>query len=146
MQPLSPSKAVEALNTITPEMRNLVIEANIKNQSAGPVAAAWDAALRKVREKAGSQPPDSTTTNSVPITPRSRNFWEKDVVEDEPDVSLVDVNASLMEVPGSPTTGGPFQTTKSPSTPRMRSTPNGSPTKNLSPVRRGSFVARAGEF
>ena len=145
MQPLSPAKAVEALDSITPEMRNLVIEANIKNQSAGPVAAAWDAALRKVRERAGSQPPDSTTTNGVPLTPRSRNFWEKAVVEEEPVVTLVGVDASVIEVPGSPTTGGPYQLTKTPSTPRTKSTPNGSPTKNLSPVRRGSFVAR-GEF
>ena len=145
MQPLSPSKAVEALDSITPEMRNLVIEANIKNQSAGPVAAAWDAALRKVREKASSQPPDSTTTNSTPFTPRSRNFWERDVVEEKPDVALVDVDVSVVEVPGSPTTGGPYQLAKTPSTPRTRSTPNGSPTKNPSPVRRGSFVAR-GDF
>jgi len=144
MQPLSPSKAVEALDSITPEMRNLVIEANIKNQSAGPVAAAWDAALRKVREKASSQP-DSMTTNGAPLTPRSRNFWEKDVAEGEPVVALMDVDASVIEVPGSPTTGGPYQLTKTPSTPGTRSTPNGSPTKNLSPVRRGSFVAR-GEF
>ncbi len=148
MQPLSPSKTAEALNNITPEMHNLVIEANIKNQSAGPVATAWDAALRKVRDKArssGSQLPNATA-DGAPVTPRSRNFWEKGVVGEEPVVVLVDVDASVIEVPGSPTTGGSYQLTKMPSTPRVRSTPSGSPMKNLSPVRRSSFGPGSGEF
>jgi len=148
MQPLSPSKMAEALNNITPEMRNLVIEANIKNQSAGPVATAWDTALRKVREKGRSdslQPPNGTM-NGAPVTPRSRNFWEKEVVEEDPVVLLADVDASVIEVPGSLTVGGPYQLTKMPSTPRVRSTPSGSPTKNHSPVRRSSFGPGSGEF
>jgi len=148
MQPLPPSKTAEALNNITPEMRNLVIEANIKNQSAGPVATAWDTALRKVREKtkSGSSQPPTGTTNGAPVTPRSRNFWEKEVVGEDSVVVVADVDTSVIEVPGSPTAGGPYQLTKMPSTIRVRSTPRGSPTKDLSPVRRSSFGPGSGEF
>jgi hypothetical protein len=79
MQTLWPSKTTEALNNIMPEMRNLVVEANIKNQSAGPVATAWDTALRKVREKArsGSLQPLNATTNCAPVNPRSRTSGKK---------------------------------------------------------------------
>lgn len=95
MQPLSPSAMAETLELLTPDMQALVVEANIKNNSAGPIATAWEAALlRAIRmtpgknssdgklvEGSAKQNPDGTP--STPSTPhRSKNFWEKEVVEE----------------------------------------------------------------
>lgn len=50
-------------------MYNLVVEANIKNQVAGPVASAWDAALRQDAAK----PKTKRVHASLPSEPKSNN-------------------------------------------------------------------------
>ncbi|KDR75519.1 hypothetical protein GALMADRAFT_247963 [Galerina marginata CBS 339.88] len=173
MFPLSPAQTTEALEKLTPEMRHLVIEANIKNQTAGPIASAWDAALRRAREislithpSGGSTTMSSNagnstspaTTNTTPITPRTKNFWEKDAGEEEA-VAFVDDVPAAVPVPVSATApssssrpGSPHKLSRTPSTPRMGRREKGdgdgssSPTKAHSPVRRTSFGVGAGEF
>ena len=95
MQPLSPSATTETLELLTPDIQALVVEANIKNNHAGPIATAWEAALLKAirlpptdsdtpleedgLEKSGKQSPERPSST----TPyRSKNFWEKEVVEE----------------------------------------------------------------
>lgn len=97
MQPLSSSATTEVLELLTPDMQALVVEANIKNNHAGPIATAWEAALLKaIRlppiessdtslekdggvEKSEKQSPERPSSN----TPhRAKNFWEKEVVEE----------------------------------------------------------------
>jgi hypothetical protein len=99
MQPLSSSATTETLQLLTPDMLALVVEANIKNNHAGPIATAWEAALLKaIRlppdmpplekkdgvEKNGKQSPErSSSSMSTLSTPnRSKNFWEKEVVDE----------------------------------------------------------------
>lgn len=112
MQPLSPSATTEALELLTPDMQALVVEANIKNNHAGPIATAWEAALLKaIRlppidsdtpplekkdrvEKNENQSPERSSSCSILSTPhRSKNFWEKEVVEE------VTVPATVSESP-----------------------------------------------
>lgn len=142
MQPLPPPAMNEALAMLTPEMQALVVEANIKNNHAGPIATAWEAALlRAIRvptldsdialeqdgsngnavEKLQNQSPERTT--STPSTPhRFKNFWEKEVVEE------VTVPATVSEEPHS-------------SRPLVKKRSSGS-----SPVRQVSFGGRSGEL
>ena len=103
MQPLSPSATNEALGLLTPEIQALIVEANIKNIHTGPIATAWEAALLKAIcvptldsdttleqdglnreegvEKSNRQ--NLERTSPTPSTPRrSKNFWEKEVVEE----------------------------------------------------------------
>lgn len=85
----------EALRLLTPDIQALVVEANIKNNRAGPIATAWEAALLKAirlspiytaLEKDGvetSEKQCSERMSSTLSTPhRSKNFWEKDVMEE----------------------------------------------------------------
>ena len=108
MQPVSPSAMTEVLELLTPDMQALVVEANIKNNRAGPIATAWETALlQAIRlppmdsdtalekdglEKSEKQSPERTSsTLSTPY--RSKNFWEKEVVEE------VTVPATVFEPP-----------------------------------------------
>ena len=107
MHPLTPSQTVQALAKITPEMRSLVLEANIKNQTAGPVATAWDAALRRAtdallasskNDNVTSEPSErstSPTKASTAAPKRAKNFWEKDAADADDIVTLVD-DASIL--------------------------------------------------
>ena len=128
MEPLTQAKTKEVFEEITPEMCNLIIEANIKNQTAGPIANAWDAALRRAAASA-------TAGGPVPATPRTRNFWEKAAeagTDTESSIVFVEsASASLTE-------GGEAQLPRVPSTPRLgRRGVSNSPTKGQSPVRKG---------
>ena len=40
------------------------------------------------------------------FSPRLGNFWEKEVLEERSIAPFVDVDASMIEAPGSPITGG----------------------------------------
>lgn len=108
MQPLSPSATTEALQLLTPDMQALVVEANIKNTRAGPIATAWEAALLKaiclppidsdmalkedgVEKTEKKNPERKWSTLSTPH--RSKNFWEKEVMEE------VTVPATVSEPP-----------------------------------------------
>ncbi|KAF9477885.1 hypothetical protein BDN70DRAFT_79649 [Pholiota conissans] len=143
MSPLSPAQTKKAFDQLTPEMRNLIIEANIKNQTAGPIANTWNAVLRKAASAAASK---STTTTEAgaeaktPSTPRSTNFWEKatGVVEDtEASMVFVDTTMAASAVAG--TAESPLK--RVPSTPRLgRRDLSSSPTKPRSPVRKGSLA------
>lgn len=96
----------ETLALLTPDIQDLIVEANIKNNHAGPIATAWEAALLKAirvpalnsdtplekgdpdenvtRRVEKSKQRDSETTPSIPFAPhRTKNFWEKEVVEEE---------------------------------------------------------------
>ena len=99
MQPLSPSTTIEVLELLTPNMRDLIVEANIKNNLAGPIATAWEAALLKAIHLPSTESDDKTTPidkkdgveksekqspeRPSSVTPhRAKNFWEKEVVEE----------------------------------------------------------------
>ena len=99
MQPLSPSTTTEVLELLTPNMRDLIVEANIKNNLAGPIATAWEAALLKAIHLPSTESDDKTTPidkkdgvekseKQSPERPssatphRAKNFWEKEVVEE----------------------------------------------------------------
>ena len=100
MQPLSPSATTEALDLLTPDMRALVVEANIKNNHAGPIATAWEAALLKAIhlppidsdmpphekkywvERNENRSPERSSSCTLSTPHRSKNFWEKEVVEE----------------------------------------------------------------
>jgi hypothetical protein len=108
MQPLSPSATTEVLELLAPDIQDLIVEANIKNNHAGPVATAWEAALLKAirlpptdsddtlpledgAEKSGKQSPERPS--SALSTPhRAKNFWEKEVVEE---VTVPDTNVTI---------------------------------------------------
>lgn len=141
MEPLTEAKTKEVFEEITPEMYNLIIEANIKNQTAGPIATAWDAALRR---SAASASASATANGAALVTPRTRNFWEKAAeagADTESSIVFVEpVSASL-------TDDGEVQLPRVPSTPRLgRRGLSSSPTKGQSPVRRASFGPAAGEI
>ena len=89
-------------------MQTLVVEANIKNNHAGPIATAWEAALLKairlpangsdtpplekkdgVEEKSENRSSERSSSLSTPH--RAKNFWEKEVVEE---VTVPDTNVS----------------------------------------------------
>ncbi|KAH9485695.1 Chaperone protein DnaJ [Psilocybe cubensis] len=173
MHPLSPSQTLEALEKVSPTIRDLIIEANIKNQTAGPIAVAWDAALRKALDAlileartnstaaqaqtnmdgAGVAETSSPTVSAaaVPITPRAKNFWEKDTASEADDlVTLVSESDTTLVNKGSESRpASPHKTLgRVPSTPRLASGGSGrvSPTKSHSPVRKASFGGGAGEF
>jgi len=94
MQPLSPSATTEALNLLTPGMQALIVEANIKNNRAGPIATAWEAALLKAiclppidsdtaLKEDGVEKSEKQNLERTSSTPqRFKNFWEKEVVEE----------------------------------------------------------------
>ena len=81
-------------------MQDLVIEANIKNNHAGPIATAWEAALLKAirlpptesdtpplekrdgGEKSERQSPERPSSATLSTPHRAKNFWEKEVVEE----------------------------------------------------------------
>ncbi len=133
MEPLTQAKSKEVFEEITPEMCNLIIEANIKNQTAGPIANAWDAALRQAA--AASASASAAAGGAAPATPRTRNFWEKAAeagTDTESSIVIVEsASASLDE-------GGEAQLPRVPSTPRLgRRRLSSSPTKGQSPVRKG---------
>lgn len=113
MQPLSPSATTETLKLLTPDMQALVVEANIKNNHAGPIATAWEAALLKairlppndsdtpplektegVEEKSENKSQERSSSLSTPH--RAKNFWEKEVVE-EVTVPDTDVSETPLE-------------------------------------------------
>ncbi|PPQ88960.1 hypothetical protein CVT25_005059 [Psilocybe cyanescens] len=174
MHPLSPAQTLEALEKVSPEIRDLIIEANIKNQTAGPIAEAWDAALRRaldamlLKSRSGGGNSDSTGASraggtagaapntQAPMTPRTKNFWEKDAVDADEIVTLVSAStseetlntiepeseSSLRSRPGSPRKG----LSRVPSTPRLGGSGRESPTKAHSPVRKNSFGPGSGEF
>ncbi|KAF8957346.1 hypothetical protein BDZ97DRAFT_1846999 [Flammula alnicola] len=155
MHPVSAAQSTQAFDALTPELRNLVVEANIKNQSAGPIAAAWEAALRLRKVTPRDPASGMTTRNSssktdvhelveTPKTLRTKNFWEKEVVEEaESVVALADAASTSSSPTG--VAESTQQLRRVPSTPRLgrHAQLNGSPTKSHSPVRKGSF---AGEF
>ena len=116
MQPLSSSATTEVLELLTPDIQDLIVEANIKNNNAGPIATAWEAALLKAlrlpstdsddttplekkdgAEKSEKQSPERPSS-ATPSTPhRAKNFWEKEVVEE---VTVPDtITTSVSDLP-----------------------------------------------
>jgi len=94
-------------------MQELILEANIKNNYAGPIATAWEAALRKairlppidpgdtqpLEKKEGlekSEKPSLERLSSLSTPYRAKNFWEKEVVEE---VTVPDTSTSVSELP-----------------------------------------------
>ena len=132
MEPLTQAKTKEVFEEITPEMCNLIIEANIKNQTAGPIASAWDAALRRAAAAAAAS---ATAGGAAPATPRTRNFWEKAAeASTDTESSIVFVDSASASL----TDGGEGELPRVPSTPRLgRRGLSSSPTKGQSPVRKG---------
>ena len=116
MQPLSPSATTEVLELLTPAMQDLIVEANIKNNHAGPIATAWEAALLKaIRlplidsdddtlslekkdgvEKSEKQSPERPPSASLSSLHRVKQFWEKEVVEE---VTVPDTTTTVSELP-----------------------------------------------
>ena len=113
MQPLSPSATTEVLELLTPDMQTLVVEANIKNNRMGPIATAWEAALLKairlpppddtppplekedgVLERSEIQSLERSSSFTLSTPHRSKNFWEKEVEEEE-----VTVPVTVSELP-----------------------------------------------
>jgi len=94
MRPLSPAATTEVLDLLTPDMQALVVEANIKNNSVGPIATAWEAALRKAvrlpsptlekKEVEENEKPglERSLSSSSSAPNRFKNFWEKEVVDE----------------------------------------------------------------
>jgi len=128
MQPLSPSATTEVLELLTPNMQDLIVEANIKNNHAGPIATAWESALLKAirlppidmlslekkrledaswgglekgdDKQSPERPSSSATTLSTPH--RAKNFWEKEVVEEV--MMVPDTTTISTSTPATPTT------------------------------------------
>ena len=122
MQPLSPSATTEVLDLLTPDMQALVVEANIKNNNAGPIATAWEAALLKAiripsndsdtlplekkegmavvvgKEKEKNERPSLVERSSSSSSIRSRNFWEKEVVDEVTVPAIVSSESPLVHV------------------------------------------------
>ncbi|KAF8911627.1 hypothetical protein CPB84DRAFT_1958011 [Gymnopilus junonius] len=145
MQPLQPTQTAAALDTLTPEMHNLVTETNIKIQTVGPIASAWEAALRKAYSTRQS-PAGSGSGNTPPATDqptpqghRTKNFWEK---EADPAVDADIITLAGSESPSSSSR----PVSRTPSTPRGRRSPSPSKAHSSSPMRRGSFGPGAGEI
>lgn len=101
MRPVTPTQATAAYEALTPEMQNLVIEANIKNQAMGPIAAAWEAAVTKAKSFSTRINGTSGGT-ATPATNRTRAFWEKDIAESE--IVLVDSTMLESNPPSAPST------------------------------------------
>ena len=94
-------------------MHELIIEANVKNNHVGPIAAAWEAALLKalrlpsidsgdtqsLEKKDGVEKNENQclerSSSSLSIPYRAKNFWEKEVVEE---VTVPDAITSVSEV------------------------------------------------
>lgn len=122
MQPLSPSATTEVLDLLTPDMQALVVEANIKNNNAGPIATAWEAALLKAiripsndsdtlpfekkeggvvvvgKEDEKNERPSLVERSSSSSSIRSRNFWEKEVVDEVTVPAIVSSESPLVHV------------------------------------------------
>ena len=157
---MSQQKAVSLLEELTPEMRKLVAETNIKIQQAGPIASAWDAALRRAFSKRESASTGSKTGNqSTPQAARSKNFWEREPTDSSDDiVKVVDLPNGVSPSSSRPSTPGKLNRARTPSTPRLGRTSSlgdeaesgvprsPSPSKTHSPVRRGSSGAGPGEI
>ncbi|CAA7260548.1 unnamed protein product [Cyclocybe aegerita] len=146
MQPLEPAKATKTLEELSPEIQALVVEANIKNQNAGPIASAWEAVLRRSRS---SSPGATDATSEAPKTPapKVKNFWERDIKDEEAEdiITLVDA-ANGTPIQMSSPRAGDTSLPRTPSSSRLGPVVDRmSPTKTHSPVRRESFVG-AGEF
>ncbi|KAF8161443.1 hypothetical protein B0H34DRAFT_747330 [Crassisporium funariophilum] len=113
--PLTRAHTEKALERLTPEMEALVVEANIKNQVGGPIRGAWEAALAKMafgspvkashagvekEKESDNDRPRTPTPASMPMTPRSKNFWERAAGEEEVAVPV------LQRTPSTPRLGG----------------------------------------
>lgn len=113
MRPLSPSTTTEVLESFTPYMHELIIEANVKNNHVGPIAAAWEAALLKAIRLPSIESGDTQSlekkdgvennekqclerSSSLSTPYRAKNFWEKEVVEE---VTVPDTTTSVSELP-----------------------------------------------
>ena len=86
MQPLSPEKTRETLDILTPEMHAMVVEANIKNHTSGPIQTAWRSALATTSKQAPAESimdlnTYTTVKEELPRTPNS--LWDE--VEGEED-------------------------------------------------------------
>lgn len=139
MEPLTEVKSKEIFDEITPEMCNLVIEANIKNHTAGPVANAWDAALRKADAAASL----IEKSENAPVKPRTRNFWEAAEGGTDTESNIVFVESITTDAADE----REGRLARVPSTPRLgRRGLSTSPTKGLSPVRKGSSAVAPGEI
>ena len=157
---MSQQKAVSLLEELTPEMRKLVAETNIKIQQAGPIASAWDGALRRAFSKRESASTGGKTGNqSTPPAARPKNFWEREPTDSSDDiVKVVDLPNGVSPSSSRPSTPGKLNRARTPSTPRLGRTSSlgdetesgvprsPSPSKTHSPVRRGSSGAGPGEI
>jgi len=138
MQPLSPERTTETLDILTPEIHAMVVEANIKNHTSGPIHAAWKAALASTSKQV---PPESiigqTTCTAVkdelPQTPNS--LWDEVLEEEDTEEHEPHIGSSSRSRSGSPT----LRREALPSTKVGDATITHSPGRN-------SSVPSAGEF
>ena len=139
MHPLSPQETREALDKLTPEMHALVFEANIKNQTSGPIATAWRDAL----------------TTSEHLFPNGHILDEPitDPVEQESLISESLPEKEAESLSDSRTDDPNLQPQLEVHAVKLR-TPSASPLPDMnetqlkarSPARKGSFGPGAGEF
>ena len=139
MHPLSPQETRETLDQLTPEMHALVFEANIKNQTSGPIATAWKDAL----------------TTSERLFPNGHILDEPITtpVEQEPQISDSLLKMEAESMGDSMTDDANLQSQLDVHIPTLR-TPSASPFPDMhetqsnarSPARKGSFGPGAGEF
>ena len=101
MRPLT-NPSEEIMETLSKEMENMVIEANIK-KDAGPLRSVWEAAVTKGRAAQMS----TSTVGRGTTARKTRNFWEaEDVLESEEDM---DGGSGTLPSPVSPVGTPPRQ-------------------------------------
>ena len=139
MQPLSPEKTRETLDILTPEMHAMVVEANIKNHTSGPIQTAWKSALATSKQPPAESTVDQNTYTTVkeelPRTPNS--LWdeiegEEDTEEHGPRIGSPSKSSSV-----SPTLRREALSSKAEDAPNQTKTP--SPGRNSSGPSAGEF-------
>jgi hypothetical protein len=106
MQPLSPEKTRETLDVLTPEMHAMVVEANIKNHTSGPIQTAWRSTLATTSKHVPAdsiidQTTCTTVEEDLPRTPNS--LWDEIQREEETEQLALRIGSPSRSRSGSPT-------------------------------------------
>jgi len=138
MHPLSSQEMRETLDKLTPEMYALVFEANIKNQTSGPIATAWKEALKTSEQ---IFPNGHTLDEPIDTPVEQQSQIPESLLEKAPESMsnrTDDANLQSKLKVHTPM----FRTPSASPLPDMNETPS----KARSPARKGSFGSGAGEF
>ncbi|EAU91917.1 chaperone DNAJ [Coprinopsis cinerea okayama7 len=82
MEPISPNTASSLMQTLQPEMEQLVIEANLKRQE-GPLKSAWDAAVARAFKTFGRRAGRSREATESTGEPEQERIVENDDVDED---------------------------------------------------------------